>query len=70
MVLTKKFMKKEIKILGGLILVIAPLFLIMPGMVLASWGKAAWELIKGGITILIILIGIILILMGIDELRD
>lgn len=63
-------MNKELKILIGLILVVVPLYFVMPGMALANWGRAAWELIKGGITILVILIGIILIAMGIDELRD
>jgi len=63
-------MNKELKILIGLILVVAPLCLVMPGMAFASWGRAAWELIKGGITILVILIGVILIVMGIDELKD
>ena len=63
-------MNKELKILIGLILVVAPLCLVMPGMAFSSWGRAAWELIKGGITILVILIGVILIVMGIDELKD
>jgi len=63
-------MNKGLKILIGLILVVVPLYLVMPGMTLASWGRAAWELIKGGVTILVILIGITLIVMGIDELRN
>ncbi|MCA9487343.1 MAG: hypothetical protein KC516_00065 [Nanoarchaeota archaeon] len=62
-------MNKALKILLGLILVIVPLYLIFPGNALASWGIAALSLIKGGITILVILIGIVLIVMGIDELK-
>jgi uncharacterized membrane protein len=63
-------MNKLLKIFFGLILVVIPLYLVLPGMPLASWGAAAWQVIKGSITILVILLGIILIVMGIDELKD
>jgi len=63
-------MNRWLKILIGLILVIVPLALVAPGMPLSNWGRAAWELIKGGITILVILIGILLIVLGISELKD
>jgi len=63
-------MSKWFKILLGLILLVVPLYLIMPGMPLSDWGAATWELIKGGITILVIIIGIVLIIMGIDELKN
>lgn len=63
-------MNKWLKILLGLILVIAVLLLATPGMPLASWGVAAWTLIKGGITILVAIIGIALIILGISDLRD
>jgi len=63
-------MYKGLKILIGLILVVVPIALILPNMPLASWGVAAWELIKGTITISVILIGIVLIVLGISELRD
>jgi len=64
-----KTMNKIIKILLGLILLVIPLYLILPGMPLESWGIAALDLIKGGITILILILGIILIILGLDELR-
>ncbi len=63
-------MSKWIKILLGLILLVVPLYLVFPGMPLSSWGEATWELIKGGITIFVILMGIILVIIGIDELKD
>jgi hypothetical protein len=63
-------MKQLLKIVLGLILVLVPLALIFPGMALESWGTAALELIKGGITILVFLVGIILIILGITELGN
>jgi len=63
-------MYKGLKILIGLIFVVVPLALILPGMPLNSWGEATWELIKGGITLLVILFGLVLIVLGIGELRD
>ena len=63
-------MNKWLKILIGLILVVAVLLLATPGMALASWGAAAWTLIKGGITVLVAIAGIILIILGITELKD
>ncbi len=63
-------MNKALKIFIGLVLVIIPLYLIFPGNTLASWGVAALELIKAGITILVILLGLVLIIMGISELKN
>ncbi len=63
-------MDKALKIILGLILVVVPLYLVLPGMPLAGWGAAAWELIKGAITIVVILVGLILIILGISELKD
>ncbi len=63
-------MNKWIKIILGLLILVLSLYLILPGMPLSHWGLAAWELIKGGITILVVLIGLILIVMGIEDLRN
>jgi len=63
-------MKKVLKILIGLILAAGPLYFILPGMCMESWGRAAMTLIKGGITIIVPLIGLALILMGFSELRE
>ncbi|MDA3837339.1 MAG: hypothetical protein PF542_07005 [Nanoarchaeota archaeon] len=63
-------MKKVLKILLGLILAAGPLYFILPGMSMASWGRAAVNLIKGGITIIVPLIGLALIAMGFSELKE
>lgn len=63
-------MNKGLKIILGLLLIVVPLYLIMPGMVIESWGRAAWEFLKGAITLLVILVGLILVVMGISELRN
>jgi len=63
-------MNKWFKILIGLILLIIPLYLVLPTSPLESWGIATLELLKGGITIIILLAGIILIILGISDLRN
>ena len=63
-------MNKILKIILGLLLVTIPLCLIFPGKALYSWGIAALNLIKGGFTILVILTGIVLIFLGINELKE
>jgi hypothetical protein len=63
-------MKKILKILVGLILLAGTIFFASQEQYLLSWGKAAIVLIKGGLTILIPLIGLILIVMGISELKN
>lgn len=63
-------MKNILKILLGLILLVIPIYLIFPGMPLETWGIAAVDLIKGGITILVLLSGLTLIILGINELKE
>ena len=63
-------MNKIIKIILGLILMVIPIYLIMPGMPLSNWGVAAWELIRGGIAIFVILLGVALIVLGINDLKN
>lgn len=63
-------MKKALKILIGLVLVLVPIILAFPGMCLEDWGYAAMDLIKGGITLIVLFVGAILITLGITELRD
>jgi hypothetical protein len=63
-------MNKWLKIIIGTIIFAGVLALVLPSMPLASWGIAALDLIKGGITLLVLLIGIILIVLGISELTD
>ena len=63
-------MNKWLKILLGLILIVVPLYLILPTSPLEMWGIAALELIKGGATIIVLLAGIVFVILGISELRD
>ena len=63
-------MNKWLKIILGTIIFAAAIVLIIPSMPFATWGKAALSLTKGGITILVILIGLILLILGISELKD
>lgn len=62
-------MNKWLKILIGLILIVIPLYLIFPTSPLESWGIAALNLIKGGVTILVLILGIILVTLGIIDLK-
>jgi regulator of protease activity HflC (stomatin/prohibitin superfamily) len=63
-------MNKLIKILIGLILLVGTIFFVSQEQYLLSWGKAAITLIKGGITILLPLTGLVLIIIGITELKE
>jgi len=63
-------MNKWLKILLGLILVVVPLYLILPTSPLETWGLATLELIKGGATLIVLFAGIILIILGIVELKN
>lgn len=61
-------MNKIIQILIGLILILAPVYVLI-----INWigiGGAILTLIKGGITLLILLIGILLVIIGINDLRE
>ncbi|MFA5857415.1 MAG: hypothetical protein WC867_08695 [Candidatus Pacearchaeota archaeon] len=63
-------MNKWIEILLGLILIIGPIVLVLPGMPLHLWGLAALELIKGGIVVLVVLVGLLFLMLGISDLRE
>lgn len=66
----KYTMNKWLEILLGLILLVVPIAIILPGMPLASWGIAALEFLKGGLVWLVILIGFFLIMLGISDLKE
>jgi hypothetical protein len=63
-------MKKILKILIGLVLLTGTIALVFPGMAMQSWGYAALNLIKGGVTLLVLLAGMVLITLGITELKE
>jgi len=64
-------MNKWIEIILGLILVIVPLILVLPGVsIFASWGIAALEIIKGSVVIFAIMLGLLFIILGISDLKE
>ncbi|MFH1503432.1 MAG: hypothetical protein ABIE36_02135 [Candidatus Diapherotrites archaeon] len=63
-------MNKWLELFVGLILLVGAITLVFPGMPLASWGRDALVLLKGGLTWIVILAGIILIVLGISEIKD
>ena len=63
-------MNKWIEILFGLVLIIIPIAIILPGMYLASWGLATLEFIKGGIVVFVVMIGLLFLMLGISDLRE
>ena len=63
-------MNKWLKILIGLILIIVPIALILGIPYCYSWGLAAWQLIKGGVVLFIIMIGLLMLILGISELKE
>jgi hypothetical protein len=60
-------MNKWIEIFGGLILLIATICL---AFLSNSWRQAALSLLKGGIVWIMLLAGIILIVLGINDLKE
>jgi hypothetical protein len=63
-------MNKWLKIIIGLIVLTGIILLVFPNMPMESWGRAALTLIKGGITLLAIFVGLILIVLGIMDLKN
>jgi hypothetical protein len=43
--------------------------LVFPGMPLESWGNAALTVLKGGLVWIVALVGLILIILGISEIK-
>lgn len=63
-------MNKWLKILIGLIVLTGTILLVFPNMPMESWGKATLTLVKGGITLLALFIGLIMIILGILDLKN
>lgn len=63
-------MNKYLKIILGTLFLVGFISLILPSMPLENWGNALLTLIKGGSTFIVLLISIILIVLGITELRE
>jgi len=60
-------MNKWLSILAGLVLLIAPI--LVAGMNYGGWGMATLQVIKGGIVLGVIMVGLLLLLLGISELK-
>ena len=65
-------MNKWIEILLGLVLIIIAVLVWAYTLGTGFWdfGTAAWELVKGAVIWLVILIGLVLLLLGINDLKD
>jgi hypothetical protein len=63
-------MNKWLELFLGLILLLGTIALVFPGMPLQSWGVAALNVLKGGLVWIVALIGLILIILGISEMKD
>lgn len=62
-------MNKWVELLLGIILIVVPIVLVTSVATFLSWGQAAIEFIKGGIVVLLIIIGVVLLILGINDLR-
>lgn len=60
-------MNKFVSILFGLILLVLGIY---GAFALPSWGRAAITFLQGGIVWLVLLIGLILVILGLSDLRD
>jgi hypothetical protein len=59
-------MNKWIEVILGIILIIAPLYVALAW---GSWGQATIEFIMGGIVVGVILIGLLLLILGISDIK-
>ncbi len=62
-------MNKWLEILIGLILIIVPILLVTSVPVFYNWGLAALEFLKGGVVIVLVLIGALFVILGISDLK-
>ncbi len=62
-------MNKFVSILFGLILLVVGIYGAWIAFPL-SWGKAALTFLQGGIVWMVLLIGLLLVILGISDLRD
>ena len=60
-------MNKWIEILLGLVLLVATICLVF---LCGSWGQAALTLLKGGIVWILLIAGLILVVLGINDLKE
>ncbi len=65
-------MNKWIEILVGLLVILLGVLLWATTLGIGFWdfGTAAWELVKGGAVWVILLIGFVLLVLGISDLKE
>ncbi len=57
------------KVVLGLVLIILPIYLVLGVLFFKSWGLDTLALIKGGIVLFVIFIGLIFLLLGFSDLK-
>lgn len=62
-------MNKWLELLIGLVLIIVPILIVNLVPIFYSWGAAALEFLKGGVVVLLIMIGIIFVILWISDLK-
>ncbi len=62
-------MNKWLELLIGLVLIIGPIYLVMTP-TFVSWAAATLAVIKGGIVLMLIMIGLGLFFTGISDLKE
>ncbi|MBP6856834.1 hypothetical protein KBC25_00215 [Candidatus Pacearchaeota archaeon] len=62
-------MNKWLELILGIILLVGVVALVFPGMPMQSWGYAAWTVLKGGLTWIVAITGLVLIILGISEIK-
>jgi hypothetical protein len=62
-------MNKWFELILGVILLVGVVALVLPGMPLQSWGTSALIVLKGGLAWIVAIIGLILIILGISEIK-
>jgi energy-converting hydrogenase Eha subunit C len=63
-------MNRWFELILGLILLLGTIALVFPGMPLQSWGVSALSFLKGGLVWIVALAGLILIILGISEIKE
>lgn len=63
-------MNKWLEILIGLILIVIPILIVTSVPLFYSWSMAALNFLKGGVVILLVMIGALFVIVGISDLKD
>ena len=61
-------MNKWLELMLGILLIIAPI--VICATYLEEWGAAAIQFVMGGVIVAIVLVGALLLILGISDLRE